>query len=110
MRVEDLMTRTVKTVAPGASLKQVAGLLVENGISGLPVCDAERHVLGVVSEADILVKERGPEPRRSGFLTSLAFGLRSDDDPKVAARTAREAMTQPAITIACSGRSPPPHG
>ena len=57
MKVEDLMTREVVTVQPGASLKDAARLLVEHRISGLPVVDNEDHVLGVVTEADVLRKE-----------------------------------------------------
>lgn len=97
MRVEDLMTRTVKTVAPGASLKQVAGLLVENGISGLPVCDVGGRVVGVVSEADILLKERGVD--RRGRLAWLLAPPEPEEVAKAEARTAAEAMTSPAITI-----------
>jgi CBS domain-containing protein len=99
MDVKDVMTRDVHCVAAETPLHEVADLLVEHGISGVPVCDAEGAVVGVVSEADILFKERGPELRRRGFLSALAVGLHSVEDAKVAARTAGEAMTQPAITI-----------
>jgi CBS domain-containing protein len=37
MRVEDRMTRDVVAVAPGATLKEVADLLIEHGVSGVPV-------------------------------------------------------------------------
>ena len=40
-----------------ASLKEVATIFVENGISGLAVCDAQNRVVGVVSEGDVLYKE-----------------------------------------------------
>jgi len=56
-------------------------------------------VLGVVSEADILVKERGPEPRHGGLIGWLLAGGLPDDE-KLAARKSGEAMTSPAITIA----------
>ena len=44
---------------PGASLKQAAHLLVEHRISGLPVVDSRGHVLGVICEADIMMKKAG---------------------------------------------------
>jgi len=44
MKIGDLMTRDVITVAPGTSLKVVAALLVERRISGVPVCDDQGHV------------------------------------------------------------------
>jgi CBS domain-containing protein len=56
MRVKDVMTENVAAVGQGATLKQVAELMVERGISGVPVIDSEGSVLGVVSEADIIVK------------------------------------------------------
>jgi CBS domain-containing protein len=60
MRVSELMTEKVLTIGPEAPIKDVAKVLVPNGISGLPVCDIEGPVLGVVSEGDILYKEHDP--------------------------------------------------
>ena len=60
MRVSELMTEKVLTIGPEAPIRDVAKILVANGISGLPVCDIERRVLGVVSEGDILYKEHDP--------------------------------------------------
>ena len=97
MKVEDVMTRTVVTVAPQTSLKDVAALLSEHGISGVPVCDTNGRLLGVVSEADIVRKEEGRPAERERF-----WWLHAPDDEsvaKIAARTAGEAMTSPAITI-----------
>lgn len=59
MKVAELMTREVVSVAPGASLKQAARLLVENRISGLPVVDEAGVVVGVLSETDIVAAEAG---------------------------------------------------
>ena len=58
-RVAQLMKRNVLTVAPSTPLREVARLLSENGISGVPVVE-QGKVLGVVSETDIVAKERGP--------------------------------------------------
>ena len=81
MTIEELMTRGVITVHPHTSLKEVAATLVDQGISGVPVCDKDGRVLGVVSEADLLYKEQGIDSRKGR------------------ARTARQAMSAPAITI-----------
>jgi CBS domain-containing protein len=97
MKIRELMTRDVVAVEPGTTLKEVASLLLEHRISGLPVIDAERRVLGVVSEADILVKERGADrelPRVLGWL--LGGGAAAEE--RIEARTAGEAMSLPAIT------------
>lgn len=52
--VSDVMTGEVITVKKDAGMQEVARLLSENKISGLPVVDDENHVVGIVSEADIL--------------------------------------------------------
>ncbi|MGZ4416323.1 MAG: CBS domain-containing protein [Gaiellaceae bacterium] len=98
MRVEQVMSREVLTVAPETSLKDVAGLLSHHRISGLPVCDANGRVLGVISEADILQKEQGRTPEGSGLFAWL-FERDNEAAAKIAARTAGEAMTSPAVSI-----------
>ncbi|MGH3135430.1 MAG: CBS domain-containing protein [Gaiellaceae bacterium] len=95
-RVDELMTTPVTTVAPEASLKEVAALLVGHGISAVPVvCGAE--IVGVLSEADIVEEERGPTGERSGFFSWLV--RRDRKRLSSPARTAGDAMTAPAITI-----------
>lgn len=96
MKVVDVMTRDVKTVTPGAPLKNAAGLLVQCGISGLPVVE-DGKVVGVISEADVILKECGEAPRRGGLLGLIVDPpewLRRD------VRTVGQAMSQPALTIA----------
>ena len=104
MKVEDIMTRDVLTVEPDTPIREVARILAENHISGLPVCDARGGVLGVVSEGDILYKEYDPIPAR----TSRLFSLLSDSgatkaSSKAQAVTAGEAMTSPPITLPAYG-------
>jgi CBS domain-containing membrane protein len=52
--VKDVMTRDVIAVGKKATLQEVARLLSENRVSGMPVVDEDRRVIGVVSEADVL--------------------------------------------------------
>src|SRR6266508_1404925 len=98
MKIKELMSEDVIAMGPETPLKDVAAILAEHRISGLPVVSEQRKVLGVVSEADILVKERGPEARHGGIVGWLLEGGLADKE-KLAARTAGEAMTAPAITI-----------
>jgi CBS domain-containing protein len=98
MRAKDVMTADVVSVGPEAPLGEVAALLAENRISGLPVVGAGGEVLGVVSEADILLKEAGEDPSGGGLLARLLLtGL--EDRWKLEARTAGEAMSAPAFTV-----------
>lgn len=100
MKVKDVMTRDVLTIGPEASVRDVAAVLVEHGISGLPVCDEQRRVMGVISEGDILFKEHKPTERRRRPLFWLVDGTTPKSILKARARTAGEAMTAPAVTIA----------
>lgn len=96
MKIAEVMTANVLTVRPETSLKEVARILSACGISGLPVVDDDERVVGVVSEADILAKARRPheDTRREKLLHQRRDGAKRE------ARTAGDAMTSPAITIA----------
>jgi len=98
MKIKELMRKTPISVGPETPLRDVAIILAENGFSGLPVIGERLEVLGVVSEADILVKEQGPATRRGGIVGWLLTD-EVPDSAKLAARTAAEAMTAPAITV-----------
>ncbi len=54
MRVEDIMSTTVKTVGPNDLVKDVAILMVMDHISGAPVVDDDNNLVGIISEKDIL--------------------------------------------------------
>lgn len=99
MKVTEVMSAEVVTVRPESTLKEVAQTLAEHRISGVPVVNERGTVLGIVSEADILVKERGPSARHGG-LVAWVMGGGVADPAKLAARTAGEAMRAPAVTIA----------
>ena len=98
MKIEKLMSENAIAVGPDTPLREVAAMLAEHRISGLPVVGERLQVLGVVSEADILLKEQGPGPRHGRIVGWLLAGGRADT-AKLSARTAGEAMTSPAITI-----------
>jgi len=97
MKVRDLMSVEVLTTTPEAPLKEAAALLAERRISGVPVVDGNGAVVGVLSEADILVKTGGAPPRSGllGWLLEPDFDLQD----KIGARTVGEAMSAPAVTI-----------
>ena len=54
MKASDVMTREVLTIGPEASVAAAAALLVQHRVSGLPVVDSERRVLGMFTEGDLL--------------------------------------------------------
>ena len=103
MLVRDVMTENVFTVTPGTPLKLVATRMLEYGVSGMPVVDDGDDVVGVVSETDVLFKER-TAPDRKGVVDWLVHYGEDPPLAKLDARTAGDAMTMPAVTIP-SGRS-----
>lgn len=101
MIVRDVMSRSVQTVRPETPLKDVARLMVERGISGVPVVDDDGAVVGVVSEADFIIKERGADAiHRRPLARLLGDSTEAQAEfAKVVAERAGSAMSSPAITI-----------
>lgn len=99
MKVRDVMTRSVVSVPPATRLMDLARLLSERRLSGVPVVDGG-EVVGVVSEADLVAKQVGrPVSRRTAL--DWIFGDRPStwERREHAATTVAEAMTAPAITV-----------
>ena len=95
--VADVMTRTVVTVREDAPFKEVVRLLDEYRVSALPVVAADGSLVGIVSEADLLVKESREDDEPHG---KLFEGRRQRSDRvKANATTAAALMTAPAITV-----------
>ncbi|MEU3246203.1 MULTISPECIES: CBS domain-containing protein [unclassified Streptomyces] len=88
--VSDVMTRTVVALRTGAVFKDIVRTMQEWRVSALPVLDDRGHVVGVVSEADLLPKEEYIEG---------ATGRYGQEGRKADAVTAGELMTAPAVTV-----------
>jgi len=54
LKAKDVMTKEVITIDPEVGLAETISRLVNNKISGMPVCDKEGKVVGMISEKDIL--------------------------------------------------------
>jgi CBS domain-containing protein len=102
MKVSDVMSTEVVTVTADTPLKKAAALMLERGISGLPVVD-EDGLVGVLSETDILFKEH-TRPDRHGLVDWVMHYGEDPPETKLDARFVRDAMTSPAVTVP-SGRS-----
>ncbi|GGS83297.1 CBS domain-containing protein [Nonomuraea spiralis] len=101
MTVADVMTTEVVTVTAATPFRDIAEALVTGGVSAVPVIDDDHHVLGVVSEADLLRKEEFREQFcREGYRPPLRARLRHPGARrKAGGDTAAELMTSPAVTI-----------
>jgi CBS domain-containing protein len=94
-RVADVMATDVVTIDKNMPYKQVARVLAENSLSAVPVISGGGHVLGIVSEADVLRKEERDFSRLGSGLPRRTRHERQ----QARAVTASELMTSPAITI-----------
>lgn len=94
--VEDVMTTDVSTVTATTSFTDIASTIVEKTVSGFPVVDDNGHVIGVVSEADLLLKEEYDDPQSVPLFKGKRHRV---DRAKAAGRTARDLMTSPAVTV-----------
>ncbi|HHV76443.1 MAG TPA: CBS domain-containing protein [Syntrophothermus lipocalidus] len=61
MKAKDIMTKEVITVRPEQSVEEVAKILADNRISGVPVVDDTGKLVGVVTESDLMIKARDLE-------------------------------------------------
>ena len=57
LRVKDIMQTDVVAAGPDTTVEELADLLAEHRISGVPVVDGENRVIGVVSEADVIMQD-----------------------------------------------------
>ena len=70
MQAQDIMTRDVVTVQPSTTVHQIAKLMTERRISGVPVVSASGAVVGVVSESDLMHRvEMGTQRERKWWLS-----------------------------------------
>jgi CBS domain-containing protein len=90
-RVKDVMTGDVVTVGESAGYKDIIAVMRERRVSAVPVLDAAGHLAGVVSEADLLLKEAGADAL-GGYLISTG---RRGERAKAAGVTAAGLMTAP---------------
>lgn len=75
MKARDIMAKPVLTVKPSTSVSELARLLIDKRISGLPVVDDHDSLVGIVSETDLLHRaETGTEQRRKWWVQMLMDG------------------------------------
>jgi CBS domain-containing protein len=90
--VRQVMTTRLITAGEKTPFKELVQLMHSHSISALPIVDAKRRLVGLVSETDLLVKEQhaGDELPQPHWL------LEAD---RVNALEAKDLMTSPALTV-----------
>lgn len=104
MLAKDIMTREVITAQPQDRVEEVTKLLVENKISGIPVVDGERRVVGMVTEKDLMVKASELKvPFYVTLFDSIIFlenPIRFNNDlKKYTAVRVKDAMTERVVVV-----------
>ena len=103
-RVSDIMTGTVITVRPETRVSEIARLMSQHDISGLPVIDADNRVVGIVTELDMIVRNTHFKLPNFIFIFDNMIPLElpghyQERLEKVLGTTAHEIMSEPAVTI-----------
>ena len=98
MKARDAVSPVI-TVAPTASVKDVAKLFLERRISAVPVVDDQGRLIGIVSEGDLLHgAEAGTQRQRGGSVPLARDDALASDYVKEHARKVGDVMTTEVIT------------
>jgi CBS domain-containing protein len=102
MMVREFMTPRVIAISPDASIADAAKLMLENKISGLPVIDATRHVIGIVSEHDLLRPREGDKGKLGSHWLQLMIERARlvEESARFHDRRVNDVMTPSPITVA----------
>ncbi len=101
MKAQEIMTRDVVSVLPNTKVRDIATLMSERHVSGVPVVAADGQLLGLVSQSDLLHRaELGTERKRKAWLSLFA-------DPDTMAREyskshgieAHDVMSRPVVSV-----------
>ena len=101
MKVADVMRYRVVTVTPETTIAEAAGLMLRDGISGLPVLDSAGALIGIVTEGDLLRRtETGTERKRPHWLEILLGpGRLAGEYVHTHGRKVEEVMTRKVATV-----------
>jgi len=102
MRALDVMTTNVVTVKPDMTVREAAKVLLEHGISGVPVVDAETEsVVGMLSEGDLLHRTEieTDKRRRSWWLDRFATSTDAEDYVKSHGAKVADVMTRDVVAV-----------
>lgn len=90
--IHDVMTKEVITVGPETSFRDIVQVILAGRVHAAPVVDEAAHVVGIVAEGDLLIKEELSEGH-------LGIPLQRRLRARMFGTTAREIMSHPVITV-----------
>lgn len=104
MIAKDIMSKNVITIKKDATIEEIARLLTEKNISGVPVVDDDDKLIGIVSEKDLIYKDVDPKfPSYIEVLGGVFFvdGIKQYEEKlkKLLANRAEDIMTAKVIAV-----------
>ena len=102
MKAKDIMTARVVAVPPDMPVREIAKILIAEGISAVPVADGTGVPLGIVSEGDLIGRdEEAREARRDWWLSLAAADSAADFLARLGdrGRVARDIMAGPVVAV-----------
>lgn len=104
VKAKEIMSKDVISVHKDTTIKEIAKVLIDNKISGVPVIDEGGNLVGMVSEGDLLHKETSPRlPDVVNILGAIIYynGVQryNEDFKKLIAEQAESIMTRKVITV-----------
>lgn len=104
MKAGEIMSTSVFTVKRDTSVEEIAHIMVEKNISGVPVVDDENRVVGIITQRDLLYKD--VEPRYPALVQILGGTIflqgvsrYNKELKKLTATRAEELMTRNVVTV-----------
>lgn len=105
MKVREIMETDVVVAGPATPVHEIARMMLKRGISGVPVVDEERHVLGLVTELDLILRNSRLEPPAFFQILDGRIPLESPTHYRkrlqhMLGTEARDVMTEDVVTVA----------
>lgn len=104
-RARDLMTTDVVSVTRETEITEAARLLLEHRFNGLPVVDADKHLVGIICQSDLITQQKKLQLPSLFTLLDGIFPLTASESmekemKKITAATVADAMTPDPTTVA----------
>jgi CBS domain-containing protein len=98
MQAAQVMSFGAATIDPDASIQEAARIMLDYRISGLPVVDKDKNLIGIITEGDLLGGVTGDQHRRRWLESILDPGNAATAPQPSQAKTVGDVMTRQVVT------------
>lgn len=103
-KAKDIMTTNVKVAQESDNIQDIANILITEKIGGVPVVDKDNKVVGIISETDIMKKEKYVNPPEyitflQGLICINDFKKMENDIKDIAATKVKDLMSKDVIKV-----------